>query len=105
MVSSVPGRESGPAPRVSSGHPRLRRGSSRPGGPEGRDDGPIGRCRPDAAGGRLGFRFAFELGAPPDAQCVLGSTQARLGPVAVLAMREDPTEGYWSTDSIWRATG
>ena len=102
MVSGVPGRESGPAPRVSSG---TRGCDEVLRGREGRDDGPIGRCRPDAAGGRLGFRFAFELGAPPDAQCVLGSTQARTGPVAVLAMREDPIEGYWGTDSIWRATG
>ena len=55
--------------------------------------------------------FTFERGAPSDAQCVLGMTQVRLGPVAVLAMlamlamRDNPTGGCRSTNFIWRATG
>ena len=52
--------------------------------------------------------FTFERGAPSDAQCVLGMTQVRLGPVAVLAMLampENPTGGCRSTNFIWRATG
>ena len=56
-----------------------------------------------AEGAEADFMFDFERGAPPGAQRELGMHQERLGPVAVLAMREDPTGGYWSKTLGFRA--
>jgi GNAT superfamily N-acetyltransferase len=56
-----------------------------------------------AEGAEADFMFDFERGAPDGAQRELGMHQERLGPVAVLAMREDPTGGYWSKTLGFRA--
>ena len=56
-----------------------------------------------AEGAEAEFMFAFEHGAPPDAQRALGMAQHRLGPVAVLAMANDPSGGYWSKTLGFRA--
>jgi len=56
-----------------------------------------------AEGAEADFMYAFEHGAPPEVQQALGMAQVRLGPVSVLAMREDPTGGYWSKTLGFRA--
>ena len=56
-----------------------------------------------AEGAEAEFMYAFERGAPPEAQRELGMQQQRLGEVAVLAMAHDPTGGYWSKTLGFRA--
>ncbi len=56
-----------------------------------------------AEGAEAAFMYEFERGAPPGAQRELGMAQHRLGPVAVLAVRDDPTGGYWSKTLGFRA--
>ena len=42
------------------------------------------------------FMYAFERGAPREAQEALGMEQARVGGGVVLVMAGDPTGGYWN---------
>lgn len=50
----------------------------------------------DAEGAEAEFMFAFESGAPDAVREQLGTTTVRLHSGVVLAMRNDPTGGYWN---------
>jgi GNAT superfamily N-acetyltransferase len=60
------------------------------------DDLDLPLCMALAETAEAEFMYAFEAGAPAEAQRALGMTQHRMGGGVVLAMAHDPTGGYWS---------